>query len=391
MDAPYFEVPGKGMERPMQTICGDSFSGWGRKFLSLQSIDFAGLCVRNKLGSVHAYGRFLTTHVLPQIASNNHSLTFLSSLAKTFVMMHDTFWWFAKMTIWHDMMRSDMISYDRVQKYPKWYHHSAGLSPIILVSNKVQNTFEKSILKSLGIWRRGNDELTVVVKGFPDTADEATLTSHFAACGEVVRVAWFASGWPEVMTLKLRTYLSFVDINRLQMYRMCVTSPMSMTCFAVRKFCRWPWSMIGKTFRNHRWFRAHNMSIKIHMETLFPEQRGRRLPHLHWWTARASYHGIRLICTWLFQTDSYGSLSLLSQECAEVKVPRHRDTGNVKGTAFVEMKSEEAFNQALVILGGVAFKVWFQLTTVWKDTAKRRFGSSSCPGPRLCRWTAPSI
>ena len=78
----------------------------------------------------------------------------------------------------------------------------------------------------------------MVVKGFPDTADEATLTSHFAACGEVVRVAWFASGWPEVMTLKLRTYLSFVDINRLQMYRMCVTSPMSMTCFAVRKFCR---------------------------------------------------------------------------------------------------------------------------------------------------------
>ena len=72
----------------------------------------------------------------------------------------------------------------------------------------------------------------MVVKGFPDTADEATLTSHFAACGEVVRVAWFASGWPEVMTLKLRTYLSFVDINRLQMYCMCVTSPMSMTCFS---------------------------------------------------------------------------------------------------------------------------------------------------------------
>ena len=33
----------------------------------------------------------------------------------------------------------------------------------------------------------------MVVKGFPDTADEATLTSHFAACGEVVRVAWFVS------------------------------------------------------------------------------------------------------------------------------------------------------------------------------------------------------
>lgn len=67
--------------------------------------------------------------------------------------------------------------------------------------------------------RGSNDELTVVVKGFPDTADEATLTSHFAACGEVVRV----------------------------------------------------------------------------------------------------------------------------------KIPRHRDTGNVKGTAFVEMKSEEAFNQALLM------------------------------------------
>eukprot|EP00434_Breviolum_minutum_P042216 symbB.v1.2.037563.t1/scaffold5543.1/size26010/2 len=67
--------------------------------------------------------------------------------------------------------------------------------------------------------RGSNDELTVVVKGFPDTTDEATLTSHFAACGEVVRV----------------------------------------------------------------------------------------------------------------------------------KIPRHRDTGNVKGTAFVEMKSEEAFNQALLM------------------------------------------
>ncbi len=225
----YFEVLGKGMERPMQTVCGDSFSGWGRKFLSLQSIDFAALCDRNKLGSVHVFGRSLRTHVLRQIASNNHSLTFLSSLANTFVIMHDTF---GGLPRW----QYDMTWWDLVWKYHNWYHQSSGLSPIILVSNKVQTLLKRASWSHWGLWRRGKDDLTLVVKGFPGTASEATLASHFAVCGEVVRVAWFTSGWPEVMSLKLRTYLSFVDIYRLQMYHLCL-----WPVLAVRKFCRWPW------------------------------------------------------------------------------------------------------------------------------------------------------
>ena len=36
--------------------------------------------------------------------------------------------------------------------------------------------------------KRSNDDLTVVIKGFPDHTDEASLTAFFASCGEIVRV-----------------------------------------------------------------------------------------------------------------------------------------------------------------------------------------------------------
>ena len=41
------------------------------------------------------------------------------------------------------------------------------------------------------------------------------------------------------------------------------------------------------------------------------------------------------------------------QQSTEVNMPRHRDTGNIKGTAFVEMKTEEAFQQVhqMIIMG----------------------------------------
>lgn len=41
------------------------------------------------------------------------------------------------------------------------------------------------------------------------------------------------------------------------------------------------------------------------------------------------------------------------QQSTEVNMPRHRDTGNIKGTAFVEMKTEEAFQQVhqIIIVG----------------------------------------
>ena len=182
--------------------------------------------VWNKLGSVHAIRQVSQNWGdSPDFSTNNHSLTLDSQAWQTHVRGCMTlFGWFAKMTISHDM-----ISYDRIQKYPKWHHHSSGLRiPTILLSNKVQNTFCKTSW-SRGFWRRGNDELTVVVKGFPDTADEATLTSHFAACGEVVRVAWFVSmarGDHTIWICRCRfVYKCTV------MYRMCVTSALSMDLF----------------------------------------------------------------------------------------------------------------------------------------------------------------
>lgn len=82
------------------------------------------------------------------------------------------------------------------------------------------------------------------------------------------------------------------------MYRMCVTSALSMISFAVRNL------LLG----DHDFFRRRSAIIG----------------------------------------DSCSLLIIRKGDGAEVKIPRHRDTGNVKGTAFVEMKSEEAFNQALL-------------------------------------------
>ena len=36
--------------------------------------------------------------------------------------------------------------------------------------------------------RKSNDDLTIVIKGFPDHADEASLTAFFSSCGDIARV-----------------------------------------------------------------------------------------------------------------------------------------------------------------------------------------------------------
>ena len=118
--------PEKAWTRPMQTInyfVVTLFSGWGKKFLSLQSVDFAGFVwFEISSGVFMLYGRFLRTEVIGQIFPP--TITAWHSIVKLGKHMCEDAWhfrWFAKTTIWHDM-----ISYDRVQKYPKWYHRSKG-------------------------------------------------------------------------------------------------------------------------------------------------------------------------------------------------------------------------------------------------------------------------
>ncbi|CAE7561296.1 Rbm34 [Symbiodinium pilosum] len=36
--------------------------------------------------------------------------------------------------------------------------------------------------------KKSNDDLTIVIKGFPEHADEASLSAFFSSCGEVARV-----------------------------------------------------------------------------------------------------------------------------------------------------------------------------------------------------------
>lgn len=160
------------------------FSGLGRK-----SIDFAGFVWFEISGVFMLYGRFLRTEVIRQIFLP--TITAWHWIVKLGKHMCEDAWHFwvvcqdDNMT-WHDIIRQDA---DISQMASSFF---SVKSP----NNSTQQQGPKHVFKSSwsrGFWRRGNDELTVVVKGFPDTADEATLTSHFAACGEVVRVAWFVS------------------------------------------------------------------------------------------------------------------------------------------------------------------------------------------------------
>ncbi|CAK9042992.1 Polyadenylate-binding protein, partial [Durusdinium trenchii] len=153
--------------------------------------------------------------------------------------------------------------------------------------------------------RRGKgDDLEVVIKGLPAQTEEAAIREFFSSCGEVTRITVPRSG-----------KMIFVAFSTQE----GVDSALGF----------------NKTF-----FNGIYIEVKAAAEK---------------YEAKRSNDDLTVVVKGFPDTADEASLSAHFGSCGEgpvrVNVPRHRDTGNVKGAAFVEMKDEESLMQALQLDG----------------------------------------